>query len=157
MVLGLSETHSVLLLIAILVGEYDHEVSTGEILSEFVGQAVERILIADGAFTGGDNDEQAVGRNIGSKLRQLVPVSHRLILATHARMLVDNEFLNQVERLLSAVKQDAALQQIGETADALQPAMNASSSEGVFSFKDSLYSFNASGIVDIAHDAKERL
>lgn len=59
-VLCLGEAHAVLLLFAILVGEDDHEVGAREISRQLVGQAVEGVLVADGALTGGDDHEEVV-------------------------------------------------------------------------------------------------
>ena len=60
LVLCCREGHALLLLCTILVGEDNHQVLTGEMLHQFVGQPVERILIRNGTFTGCDYHKHVV-------------------------------------------------------------------------------------------------
>ena len=45
MVLGLGEAHAVFLLVAILVGEDNHEILAGVLFLKFIGQPLDGILI----------------------------------------------------------------------------------------------------------------
>ena len=123
MVLGLGETHAVVLQFAILVGEDDHEVLAGEIFLQLVGQAVQGILIGDGAFTGGDHDEHVVFLDIGGQLWQFVPVGHQLVFRTDIGVAVVDILGYQYERLLSAMELDATVELAGKSAQPLQPAV----------------------------------
>ena len=124
-VLGLGEAHRVLLLVAILVGEDDHEVGAREVFRQLVGQTVEGVLVADSAFTGGHHDEQVVRTYACRQLGQLVPVGHELVLTAHAAVLAVDEVADELERLLASVEQDATVQLFGKAAQTLQPAVEA--------------------------------
>ena len=113
MVLGLGEAHAVILRVAILVGEDDHEVLAGEIFLQLVGQTLQGILIGDGTFTGGDHDEQVVFLDCGGQLRQFVPVGHQLVFRTDIGVAVVDILGYQYERLLSAMELDAAVELAG--------------------------------------------
>ena len=123
MVLGLGEAHAVLLRIAVLVWEDDHEVLAREIFLQFVGQALEGVLVRDGAFTGGDDDEHVVFLNGGSQLWQFIPMGHRRIFRTYVGMAIVDILSYQYERLLTAMELDATIQLSCKTAQTFQPAM----------------------------------
>ena len=65
--------------VAILVGEDNHEVLAGEVLLQLVGQALQCVLVGDGALTGGDDDKQMVVGDVGGQLGQLVPGAMSII------------------------------------------------------------------------------
>ena len=123
MVLGLGEAHAVFLLVAVLIGEDNHKVLPGEILLQFVGQTIQCILIGNGAFTGGDDNEHVVFLNVGSQLWQFVPVGHRCIISADIGVAVVDILANQFEGFLAAMKLDATIQLSCKAAQTLQPAM----------------------------------
>ena len=125
MVLCLGEGHAILLGLAVLVGEDNHEVLAGEVLHELVGQTVHGVLVGDGAFTGGDNDEHVVLIDVAGEIRQLVPVLHLGIFAPHVGMTIVDVFADETETLFPSVELDAAVEVARHATETFQPAMEA--------------------------------
>ena len=95
MVLSLGETHAIFLLVTILVGEDNHEILTGVVFLEFIGQTLDGILVGDGAFTGRDDHEEMVISNAGSQLRQFLPMAHLGVFGPDTGVAVVDVFGNE--------------------------------------------------------------
>ena len=125
-VLSLGEAHAVVLRgVAKLVGEDDHEVLAREVLLQLVGQPFQRVLVGDGALTGGDDDEHVVVGDGAGQPWQLVPVGHGREVRPHALVVRLQEAADEVEQVVASVELDEAVELLGHAAEAFQPAVEA--------------------------------
>ena len=122
-VLRLGERHAVFLLVAVLVGEDDHEVLAREILLQLVGQAVEGVLVGDGALTGGDHDEELVVGDMCGELWQFVPMLHAGEFCAYRMVAAVDIFIDERQRLLASVELCSAVELTGQAAEAFEPAV----------------------------------
>ena len=92
---------------------------------DLFGQAFEGTLEGHRALACRHHYEEMVGRHLRGEAGQFVPVVHRLIAESHLGMAAPHEVADEVEALLSAMEDDAAVEIAGESCQPFQPSVEA--------------------------------
>ena len=90
---------------------------------QLLGQAFHSGLVGDSAFTGSDHHEEMVFGNGASQLWKFVPMRHQLVFGSHALMAVLHIFAQEFDGVVASEEDDAALQILCQSRQALQPSV----------------------------------
>ena len=92
---------------------------------QLVGQMVECRFIAHGALSCRNHHEEMVGRDGGSQRWQLVPMVHQRVFGTHGGMTITNKLVDECQRVLTTMENDAAFEVQRHACKAFEPAIEA--------------------------------
>ena len=111
--------------IAVLVGEYNHDVGAREVACYLVGQELQCVLVRHGALARGDYHKQIVGRYRSRQIRHLRPVRHLRVRHTHVVVTAEHIVLYQRQHILTTEELGVALKIRTKSAQTLKPAVEA--------------------------------